>query len=341
MTTQRFALIRPADLEPVGGTRDTSDKVMRPGDGVRVSTGTRSAVSLQEGDVLFVVDPEQDDWVLVGIAGVSGRGPMANTPHGVAATIIDFVGRADGLTLPASTITDALKKMPPVFPRQISQAPATSWLDAWDEHLVSLGRWGDLTAARELEAAFAEAYSPATRPSLVRLPPNPRANSEGNFPALTTALDAPVVFAMARTYLLHVGLGASEYSISALPSTGATNDARRAFTVSVGVTEAAYVVLDMRTGTIDHWGARVPVDRETALYRWHDLDFRRCPWGSYVEGYDPRSLFRTLGDADEARVLFAGAEELVQSGKAYRKSDWHNPYFERALLDPPFSTGSE
>lgn len=341
MTTQRFALVRPSDLVPVGGTGEAIDKAMRAGDPVQVSTMSDNRVSLHEGDVLFVVDVEQADLILVGMAWVSGGSPSAKTPHRVAATIGDFVDKADGLTLPVSTITEALKKMPPVFPREIPHSAATSWLEAWDAHLVSLGWWGDLTTAQELEAKFAEAYRPATRPSLVKLPPKPLANSEGNFRALASAFEAPMVFAMARTYLRYVGLGASEYSISALPSTGATSDARRAFTVSVGVTEAAYVVLDTETGTIDHFGARVPSDRETYLNRWHDLDYRRCPWGIYVQGHDPRSLFRLLGDADDAHALWAGVEELTRSGKAYRKSDWHNPYLEHALLNPPFSTESK
>ena len=29
-------------------------------------------------------------------------------------------------------------------------------------------------------------------------------------------------------------------------------------------------------------GLYLPADRETYLNRWHDLDFRRCPWGTYV-----------------------------------------------------------
>jgi hypothetical protein len=252
--------------------------------------------------------------------------------------VLSVVALSEALSLPASSLTKLLQLSPAVFPREVFAAAGGAWLQLWEAHVESLGWWGDLSEARELRESYSEAYQASPVHTPIRMPASADATSEASYRVLVTAFGAPWVLAIGRTYLLHTGLQPTEYSVSALPSTKATKEFRRAFTISVGVTEVLFVVLDMFTGDVDHWAARVPREFVTQLERWRDLECDIVTHGAYVQGDDPRQMFRLLSNPGDARVLRAGVGELVEAKKAHRRDDWHNPYLDDALMNPHFVT---
>lgn len=253
----------------------------------------------------------------------------------VEVDLFSVVESGEAMPLPASALTKVVQSSS-VYPRQVPESTCREWLQLWAAHLESLGWWGDLSATHELVDSYSEAYPTVPNETPIDVPASARANTEASFRLLVSASGAPWVLAIARSYLLHTGLQPNGYSVSALPATGATHESRRAFTISVGVTEVLFVVLDMFTGEIIQWDARVPREYVTHLERWRDLEFPIVTHGAYAQGTDPRSLLRLLSNQEDSRALRAGVDELVEANKAHRRDDWHNPYLDDALMNPAF-----
>ena len=217
MSTPRSAVIRSTDLDltpedilsAIGRTRQGGayEALLRP---------PKQGFGLSIDDAVFIIAPESDDLMLV------GHGLVIDSlvePSRIGLHIRAIVDRAEGYQVPPSGYTRALKDAAPVFPRQISDTVADRWLVGWHAHLKALGWWGDLTQVEDLIEKYAQQIHSPTGP--IKVPPGTLTTSELSFELLTKAHQAPLVLALARTYLNHVGLHPSEYSISALPSTRA------------------------------------------------------------------------------------------------------------------------
>jgi hypothetical protein len=292
-------------------------------------------------DRVFIVDTEAKP-LRLGATAIVATTPLPASGRDAVQTPIELVAvlnEGDELPLDDPDLLIPLTRSLEPGGGEVAQAAADRLEALWQRHLEHVGWWGDLSQAQADAEQYRRIYGAATAPAAVEIGSGVPTNSRAAFDALASSSGGPTSLAMAAAYLKVVGPAEDNYSISALPSTAASSSRRRAFTISIGVTEVFFVELEPSSGELTSWAARVAREQSGAMARWLDLVFETRSNGTYAQGRDPRAFFRSVFDEDDQGAIRAGARELVVGGKGYRRPDWHNPFL-NAAVQPESSVGA-
>lgn len=291
------------------------------------------APDLRFGDRVFIVEVEDEAWRIAATAFVATNASNASESAASVSVALDAIlNEGDELVVDDPEIAAALARSLDSMGTAVDPVAADDLSGKWRRHLEDLGWWGRISDVQPAIQRYARDFGTSSEPAPVTtLGKGTRTNSQAAFDALSTCYDGPTCLAMAEAYLRIAGLAPADYSISALPTTGRSNVSRRAFTISVGVTEVLFAELDPRSGQFLSWSVRVAPELAGSIARWLDIESQSASHGTYVTGHDPRDFFRSLFDEDDQQAIRAGSHELVVNGESYRRQDWHNPFLDAAL----------
>lgn len=297
-------------------------------------------VDLRPDDVVFIVDDAVADTPIVAVAyavGPERMEPSQHPPTHGAPLKISIEAIVD--------VADALFWVDPETEEPVDLRNGAGPIDRdlgeevfelWHDHLVAVGWWGDLKQTVSLMNSYAAHFRSSEEPAPVAVTEDSRADSEDAFLALARAHDGPDILSMARTYLTQMGLGAGQFSISALPKTGRSKAYRRAITLSIGGTEALWIGIEPPTGRILDWGVRVTPTYDQHK-RWLNVDVQAFDHGHYAMGGGSLPFLRLFSEDYDVNSMRRAARELTSKTKAAQRKGWHNPYLETAVLEPPTS----
>lgn len=186
---------------------------------------------------------------------------------------------------------------------------------------------------QELVAAYGDALAEAGHASRLRVPKRVtgrRANSRDSFEVFAEIGEAPEVLATVARYSEFAGLqNIDDFSISCFPSTEWSRESMRACTISVGVAEVAYVVLDRPSGELTQFVAYGEPDED--LFWLGDSQF----WAAYESDIDGGGTRLALSGRHAVEMLDnpLGKEFVARRLRGIRKrkrrarrNDWHNPW---------------
>lgn len=168
----------------------------------------------------------------------------------------------------------------------------------------------------------------------------PKTRSPSKLSRLLSSTDAPTVLAMiARLADLFGLIGRDDFSASCMPSTNETPSEVRASTISLGVTEVFYAVLDKPSGELLAWAFFAPPDTEPA--RWpKSVDLIPASHGGgciRVLG-ESSDDFETIVGGQQSGELLRWFDLLTSTRGAYRVGRMHDPaLWELIERGEPFS----
>lgn len=129
---------------------------------------------------------------------------------------------------------------------------------------------------------------------------------------LLTAADAANILTMLALYVHEAALIDGTWGVSCLPSYAGSGD-QRAFTVSIGATEAAYATLD-KAGRLTEWAVVInPANRERA----HDLGFTvsQGSHGTFMHQRTVDEFLAALADDSLGRSVRTAVAESPYPGR--------------------------
>lgn len=193
-------------------------------------------------------------------------------------------------------------------------------------------------AARQTRALFEERVSryrseQAEEGAEEWRPPRHAVQPEERLMHLLAAEGAPVALALAETFRAEFPLPDRTWSISCLPSTGATAYRRRAFTLNLSGLELLWVYLDVPSGCAQGWGSLVADEEIEAakglgLAAWPVTS----PHGSFVQSLDPYALVAYLAEPNLNAALHDVIDRRLEKNPKRREA-WHSAPL-AALCDP-------